>query len=506
MEGDEGICVDKGSEKMSGGVIDPVRRWCDNCGREVIKMHRIHKGKGYCSSCYATEFVQVPCAKCPEMARMHRRDVSVPLCGGCQRAGRACARCGKAVPKAGKRLDGEAVACPSCAPYFREKEPCSSCGRLSSKLTWRGEGDLIWRVCEPCRIESSHATCVHCRRHRAVAGTSEAGAPYCIDCGPLGLTWHSCPGCGVSVAGKGRGRCRSCLNHDRLRHDARFVAATLSGSWSVELLNDFVSWLLEHDGGNPKLPAIMLSHAPFFASLDSAFDSPGRLGPQTMLDTFAVQGLRRHILPVRFLGERIGLEINAEAKAEHVESARIMAIIDAAEARGCSEDLVCFNQWMIQDLRPTRTRRLYMSAAARLIEAAGGVRLSKLDQDAVDRYLAKFPGRRNDVGPVLRFSRAVLGSETCLPPLSKPRVQQPKPVLQLRALLKKAEAAGDAAPLDLLERIIAVAMHIPPRDIRAGRWWPERRGRKWLVVSQTDSVASPPELHAIIERWKATRR
>ncbi|WGV53301.1 hypothetical protein QIF44_13390 [Stenotrophomonas indicatrix] len=148
-----------------------------------------------------------------------------------------------------------------------------------------------------------------------------------------------------------------------------------------------------------------------------------------MLDTFAVQGLRRHILPVRFLGERIGLEINAEAKAEHVESARIMAIIDAAEARGCSEDLVCFNQWLIQDLRPTRTRRLYMSAAARLIEAAGGVRLSKLDQDAVDRYLAKFPGRRNDVGPVLRFSRAVLGSETCLPPLSKPRVQQPKPVL-----------------------------------------------------------------------------
>lgn len=491
---------------MSSALIEAPQRWCDNCGRAVMKFHRFHKGKGYCSGCYPTEFLPVQCAGCQGIARVHRRDFSTPLCGGCRRAGRACVRCGKAVPTAGIRIGNDAVACPSCAPHFRDKEPCSNCGRLSSRLTWCGEGDLVWRVCDRCRNASTHATCMHCRRYRPVEGmTTQTGAAYCVDCGPSGVAWHDCPGCGIAVAGKGRGRCRGCLNRDRLKHDTRLIAATLSGAWTAELLDEFAGWLLERDGSSPKLPAILLSHASFFVSLDQAFDSSERLVPQAMLDVFTVRGLRRHLLPVRFLGDRIGLEISNEVKSEHVETSRIERIIDVAEVGGYSGDLICFNQWLIQDARPVRTRRLYLSAAARLIQSAGGVSLSRMEQGAVDRYLAKHPGARNDLGSVLRFTRSVLGKDISLPAAKTARTQLPKPVVQLRVLLKRAEDEGGAAPAALLQKIISVAMRIPPKAISAGKWWPQKRGRKWLLVSKTESIDCPPELHDILARWLVAR-
>lgn len=367
-------------------------------------MHRFHKGKGYCSCCYATEFVQVACGGCHGMARVHRRDTSSPRCGQCRRSVRACVRCGKPVPRAGIRIGTEAVACPSCAPNFRESEACSCCGRLTSRLTWGGEGNLVSRICEPCRNRPTHSTCAHCRRYRAVAGLMESGSPHCIDCGPSGVVWHECPGCGISIVGKGRGHCRSCLNHERLGREARLVAATLSGAWAIQLLEGFVSWLLRHDAASPKLPATLLSHTAFFVALDHAFDSSERLVAQAMLDLFSVQGLRRHLLPVRFLSETVGLEITDEEKAEHVETGRIAALIEAVEAQGCSEDFVRFNQWLILDGKPTRTRRLYLSTAARLSQSLGWIALSQLDQTMVDRYLSmnpgkKRPGRRTSVCP-----------------------------------------------------------------------------------------------------------
>ncbi|MBK0010809.1 hypothetical protein [Stenotrophomonas sp. S41] len=266
-----------------------------------------------------------------------------------------------------------------------------------------------------------------------------------------------------------------------------------------------MSWLLSHDAANPKLPATLLSHTAFFVALDRAFDSSERLLPQAMLDLFSVQGLRRHVLPLRFLAERVGLEITDEEKAEHVETCRIGAIIETVETKSCSEDFVRFNQWLILDGKPTRTRRLYISTAARLSQSLGWITLSQLDQNVVDRYLSKNPGTRNDLGATLRFARAELGCDIRLPPPRTRRVQEEKPVRQLRALLKKIELGGEASPIELFEKAVCVAMQISPAAIRSGKWWPEKRGGRWLVVSSTETINAPAELNDVIAGWMAAR-
>lgn len=486
---------------MSTTLAAPAQRWCDNCGRAVEKMHRVHQGKGYCSICYPSEFPAVACTGCAGTARVHRRSTSPPLCGSCRRARRTCLRCGKPVLKAGVKVGNDAVTCPSCAPHFREKEPCSSCGRLSSKLTWAGEGALVGRICQPCRNQSTHATCMHCRRHRAVAGEIATGRTYCVDCGPSGAAWHSCPSCDATVAGIGRGKCRRCLNHARLLREARLATVTLSHSWVESLVNRFAEWLIARDGGSAKLPKTFTAHIAFFQSLDRSMDTVERLVPQAVMDLFTVQGMRRHLLPLDFLRHEIGLEITDDMKTEHVETARIVAILERAEADGWGDDLLRFNQWLILELKPVRTRRLYVSAAARLMRSADVKALGRLDQSMVDRYLSATPSARNDVGAVLRFAKVVLNLSIGLPDRNAPRTQAPKPVVELRVLLNKIRGGKLPVHVQHLEGAISVAMLIPLKAIAAGDWWPERRGRRWFVVSQGEVVASPVELDDILELW-----
>src|SRR5690606_23971268 len=151
-----------------------------------------HKGNGYCSTCDAREFKSVPCSSCAGSARMHRRAGSTPLCGTCSRARRTCLRCSKAVPVAGKRIQEEAVACPSCARHLRGAEACARGGRTSSGLLRVGEGDGLARICRPCSTIRPHSTSLYCRRYRRTAGATETGGSFCVDCGPNGEASHDC--------------------------------------------------------------------------------------------------------------------------------------------------------------------------------------------------------------------------------------------------------------------------------------------------------------------------
>lgn len=490
---------------MINRAPEPVERWCENCGRQVEKMHRLHKGKGYCSVCYASDFRPVPCSGCPGTARMHRRDSSEPLCGACQRARRTCVRCGKSVPVAGKKVGDGAVACPSCAPNFRDKEPCWGCGRPSNSLVWAGEGDLLIRVCQPCRNEATHATCIYCRRHRFVAGTTDAGAVFCAQCGPSGEAWHYCPMCEEVIRGPGNGRCRACINRNLLEREAQLVAVTFAGEWTAKLLNGFLLWLIEDDSHNPQLPRILRSHLPFFSALDERFSDKEQVLPGPLLDHFTVAGMRRHQLAVRYICEALGLEITDEDKREHVENFRVATILERALSDQWSDDLFQFNLWLIKADRPVRTRRLYLSATAGLMRSAGTKSLLELDQRSLERHMAKVPGSRANLSSVLRFARETLGHKLALPSPPRRAVNEPKPVRRLRALLKRIEASGDSAAIEDLESAVAVALQIPLRAIRANKWWPERRADRWHIVSHDEDLACPAPLQGVVSRWACRR-
>lgn len=490
---------------MSSDTPESAERWCDNCGRQVEKMHRFHKGKGYCSSCYVSQFRPIPCSNCSGTARMHRRDSAAPLCGACQRAGRACVRCGVAVLVAGKKVGDEAVACPSCAPHFREKESCGGCGRLSSRLVWSGEGDILLRMCPSCSNQATHATCTYCRRHRLVAGATEAGASFCAQCGSSGEAWHHCPECQQVVRGPGQGRCRACINWHVLKREAKLIAVTFAGRWVVQLLDGFVCRLMELDPNGPQLPRTLRSHFPFFSSLDERFSSPDHVLPSTLLDHFTVAGLRRHLLAVRYICDVMGLEITEEDKLEHVETARVATILERAQLDLWSDDLFQFNLWLIKAERPVRTRRLYLSAAAGLIRSAGASSLLDLDQKSVELHIAKLPGARANLSSALRFSRDMLGHTLSLPSIATPIAKDPKPVRKLRALMKRIERCGDSPEIEDLQAAIAVSLQIPLRAIRANKWWPERRADRWHIVSKDEDVVCPMPLERIVSSWARRR-
>lgn len=168
---------------------------------------------------------------------------------------------------------------------------------------------------------------------------------------------------------------------------------------------------------------------------------------------------------------------------------------------GLPDDLFQFNLWLIQCGRPIRTRRLYLSSAAGLLRSAGVGTLTELDQRSVQERLITTPGSRANLTAVMRFARERLGHALELPAPTRRVTKQPKPVTRLRALLRRIEASGESAAMEDLERAVAIALKIPHRAIRAGKWWPERRARSWRVVSCDEVVLCPRELLEVVSRW-----
>jgi len=289
-----------------------------------------------------------------------------------------------------------------------------------------------------------------------------------------------------------------------LEHECRLIAVTLSGDWAVGLLQGFVEALLERDGGSPKLPAQLRAHRGFFIQLDGRFGSVEQVQPQALLDLFSVAGLRKHHIAARYVCEVLSLEISEETKQEHVESARVEAILRSAQDNAWGDELFRFNRWLIQNGKPVRTRRLYLSAAAGLMRAAGVGSILQLDQERLRIHLHKVPGSKANLGVLIRFALEQLGHTIVMPELPRRREAEPKPVVQLRALLKKLRESGNEAAVEDLQRTVAVAFQIPVRAIKAGAWWPGKRQGRWCVISHEEVVRCPAALQDVVMQWHAT--
>ncbi len=227
--------------------------------------------------------------------------------------------------------------------------------------------------------------------------------------------------------------------------------------------------------------------------------------PQSLLDNFTVAGLRRHQLAFRYTCDVLGIEITEEDKQEHVENARVDEILEQAQSARWSDDLFQYNLWLIKSERPVRTRRLYLSAAAGLMRSAGARSLLELNQQSLERHLTMVPGTRANLSSVLRFARETLGHNIALPPRPAREATEPKPVRRLRALLKVIEADGNSAAVEDLESVLSIALQIPLRSIRARKWWPEKRGERWHVVSKNEAIPCPAALQDVASRWAHTR-
>lgn len=481
------------------GIDHKGYQYCDGCGKTGRAVHRIYKDSEYCGACYKRDFIRAGCTTCSRTARVHRRASEPPRCRTCLNGDRRCVRCDRLTPIAGRVVPG-GVACASCAVHFGTEAICSGCGKESRRLS-SGRGEFeAGRLCNNCRNRRTHATCVYCGRHRLRAGTLGSGRMYCLDCGPEGEAQHLCPDCGEVQAGAGLGRCRACLNRDRLEREGRLAALTVSRAWVQQAIIEFAKWLCVQRPSDPKLPMLFQAHISFFERLDAAFEAPEALSAKAVLDNFLVAGLRKHLVPMSFMRAHFHFEISADQKTEHVERQRIDDILRTSKRCICLDDLIAYRNWLAETTRPVRTQRLYLSTAAGFLSTLKTTIANATDAQ-VRAYLTKTPGVRNNLSGFLRFLRNNQHATLSLPELDDLPNRQPESAKRLRKLLDRIEKLGADAPITLLESSISVAFGLALTDIRSGKWSAGIKDKQVVLHTAFESVKVPLELVNIVERW-----
>lgn len=260
--------------------------------------------------------------------------------------------------------DGRCV-CPSCVPYFRAAEPCTTCGALSSRLARLPKYGANEPICERCQARLTHRTCSVCRRYRKVAGVTAAGKPHCSACEPTRAQTHLCSGCGATVAGSGNARCRSCQTRTRILHAAGLAAAALQRDWNRWLLGEYAQWLAKTRADHTAILKQFQAHVAFFERLDTTFTYLSDLTANALLAQFPVAQLRRYLLPTRFLRERLGLVLTAEGKLDQAEADRITEIVVGVQREEWAPLITGYRDWLTTQAMNRRTIRLLLRSAER---------------------------------------------------------------------------------------------------------------------------------------------
>lgn len=483
--------------------FDPKgQRYCDECGRAIANAHRLHKGAEYCSTCYSRVFIPLACVRCTRPTRTHRHATAEPICRQCELEDRKCLRCERPVRhKAARLLDGRPV-CASCAPYFLQPEPCAWCGVESIHLSRAPRFGIEDRICNACRNRLTHRSCGTCRRYRPVAGLLPDGKPHCRACTPGAEQVHACPGCGSMLPGGGQGRCTACLNRDRIERDAAVQVLALERDWSRAAYLDFSQWLLEAQRDKSHLAKVFAGHFPFFARLDASISNPDTLRGNGLLNTFSVAELRKHVLPVRFLEAHLGANLDEAAKVEQVERSRIKEKLLASRRAPYAAVLERYVGWLDEQGTPTRTIRLYLTAASQLctVEALGeGGRCS---DSQLQHFLRRHPGARASLFRWLTFGRTVMGWEVAMPQRSSGKDRPPRTVRDLSVLISKIERTGlEQAPVTLLGRAIAKAFGFQEARMKAASWFLQTEGREIYLCDATESWRVPEPMRELVKVW-----
>ena len=233
---------------------------CDECGARDVKIARVYKGLRYCQTCYKRMFKRRLCPGCGNFARLPIR-FSHAVCQSCERR-KPCVRCGRVGRKIGK-LTAYGPACNSCAPYYREPEPCEACGKLSTRLSRKASLGHDLRVCQRC-VRSDHKTCEACRHHRPLVESAD-GRKLCAVCLEKGEI--PCPKCGQPMpAGCGQ-QCWTCYWTALAEARVQMDCAAFSSSALAEHFQAFGTWLIQMVGGH-KAALTIHKYLTFFLEIE----------------------------------------------------------------------------------------------------------------------------------------------------------------------------------------------------------------------------------------------
>ncbi len=444
-------------------TLSPATQRCDECGKDVTQIWRVHKGHKYCSTCYAREFKRRLCPKCGNFAKLLISDPNA-ICQKCQ-VDKPCARCGKTDYKVGK-ISTYGPVCGHCATYFREPEPCEVCGKPSKRLTRVSRLGHDRRACPSC-ARADHGACEACRRSRLLEQT-EDGRMLCKTCHKQGEV--SCPECEQPMpAGRGK-QCEACYWRKLLEKRVAMDCATFSAPVMVEHFRAFGDWLGKEVGYHKA--AISLKH---YLSLFLDIEKQWEIIPEyaVLLKHFGTARLRRVLLPMKWMQEANLVVPDRLAKQRDSDQRRIAATLDkvgkSAKERGILDG---YHKALMLDLKEEETTlrsiRLAMTPAAALLLKGREMGRMPPDQKVLDGYLEQTPGQRAAVSGFVCYLREKHGADIALPKANSEKAQLNRRKKLEAEMLVLMQEAGEGK--QFRERWISVALaYFHGLPISAGR-------------------------------------
>ena len=382
---------------------------CDDCGARNVRITRVYKGTRYCPTCYKRMFKRRMCAGCGNFARLPVRFPEA-VCRTCERR-RPCVRCGRISDSIGK-LTPYGPACKPCAPYFREPEPCEACGEPSIRLSRKASLGHDLRVCEQC-ARSDHKTCEACRHHRPLTESPD-GRMLCATCLEKGDI--PCPKCRQPMpAGCGE-KCWDCYWTEVAVKRIQMDQAAFRVPGMAKRFTDFGDWLIQHVGEH-KAALTIHKYLAFFLDIEHEWhDIPNY---EALLGHFSAAGLRRSLLPMRWMEETGLVTPDAAAREADSDRRRIEAsLAKLPEGSRIRMILEGYRQYLMQRVATgtttLRSVRLALSPAASLLAFADDMDCMPPDRKALDGFLHQAPGQRAALAGFVKYLREEQGADIAL--------------------------------------------------------------------------------------------
>ena len=436
------------------------KRDCDECSRKQVEVVRVYRGHRYCRTCYAREFKHRACPGCGDTARLPR-EFPKAVCRRCER-NRPCVRCGREMARMGLRTP-YGPACPACAPYFREEEPCEACGTPSRRLTRVARLGHGLRVCPRC-ARADHGTCAWCKRPRLLV-ENENGEWLCKRCREEGEL--PCPKCDEPMPAGCGNQCRRCYLEELADKRTQMDSAAFSSETMAEHFAAFGKWLKVTRGPEKSAQKIH-RFLPFFLEIERQW---GRIPQYTdLVSRFGAKRLRSVLLAMRWMEESGLVQPDAQVREEESDRRRIEATLDrfpdGSRAREILESYcVALDERVEAGRSRTRSVRLSLAPAARLLEAAISRGRTVPDQRVLDGYLKKTPGQRAAVSGFVRHLQVTLNTEIKLPPYERGAAARRQRQMLRKDMLELMRANESGPAADRRWAVTALAyFHDVPRQ------------------------------------------
>lgn len=402
---------------MTTSILSNMKQ-CDECGRTVARIIRRLAGHGYCATCYQLKFIRYNCNQCNRSSRVHKNDPH-PTCRHCFSQDATCFRCKKdiPIPKNRTRIGKlkQSFICKSCRINLSTEEECYQCGETTKRFQYSEieEGNKE-PICLRCS-KKNFATCSWCRKYRPVKFINPEGKVRCKDCAPDLKVYHSCPGCGDNVAGKGRSYCNPCYIKIRGQKRILLNKELIHSEYLRELFEKFAqSSLITPQAGDITKKVDHYVNA--FLILDYQGVRARDINQETLLSLFEERGCDiRTSYPalIEYLTSNDITAWSLEMTNDKLLQSRIKAILSESTEFPWSsilEEFYSFTKTNKKKLK-YRTKISYLRAARRFFEEHQISSKQDINELNLNQFIKRNPGLKASCSSIARFSKVKITEE-----------------------------------------------------------------------------------------------